>query len=77
LNPAHVGWGSELGHSAMSAQCPVCPKAEVDPRSCDVAKVAQATPARLLHRLGEPAGASAIAPKETYGTARVRVLIPA
>jgi hypothetical protein len=21
-----------LGHSAMSAQCPVCPKADVDPR---------------------------------------------
>jgi hypothetical protein len=24
----------------MSARCPVCPKADVDPRSCDVAKSA-------------------------------------
>jgi hypothetical protein len=30
---------NELGHSAMSAQCPVCPKADVDPRSCNVAQV--------------------------------------
>src|SRR5262249_36019780 len=34
LNPP-----SRLGHSAMSAQCPVCPKAHVDPRSRDVAQV--------------------------------------
>src|SRR5262245_44720280 len=24
-----------LGHSAVSAQCPVCPKVDVEPRSCD------------------------------------------
>jgi hypothetical protein len=24
--------GVKLGHSAMSAQCPDCPKADVDPR---------------------------------------------
>jgi hypothetical protein len=30
--------GVRLGHSAMSGQCPVCPKADVDPRSRDVAK---------------------------------------
>jgi hypothetical protein len=28
-----------FGHSAMSAQFPHCPKADVDPRSCDVAQV--------------------------------------
>jgi hypothetical protein len=29
----------KLGHSAMSAQCPVCLKVDVDPRSRDVAQV--------------------------------------
>src|SRR5262249_18749472 len=29
----------KLGHSAMSAQCPVCLKVDVDPRSRDVAQM--------------------------------------
>jgi hypothetical protein len=32
FNPVYVADGVRLRHSAMSAQCPHCPKADVDPR---------------------------------------------
>jgi hypothetical protein len=39
----------KLGLSAMSAQCPVCPpKADVEPRSCDVAQVPKAAVSSAL-----------------------------
>jgi hypothetical protein len=43
--------GVKLGHSAMSAQCPHCPKADVDPRIVDVAKVPKAGICWLRNRL--------------------------
>src|SRR5262245_62391025 len=53
-----------VGHSTVSAQCPNCPrKVEVDPRSCDVAKVPivlQKSPSGLCeieicnYRIGAP-----------------------
>jgi hypothetical protein len=45
--------GSRLDHSAMSAQCPgQPPKADVDPRSCDVAKVPEADIGHLAYPRG-------------------------
>lgn len=32
MNASNDRLGVKLGHSAMSAQCPHCPKADVDPR---------------------------------------------
>jgi hypothetical protein len=32
FNPANISCGVKLGHSAMSAQCPVCPKADTAER---------------------------------------------
>jgi len=32
FNPVYVGLGVRLGHSAVSVQCPVCPKADTAER---------------------------------------------
>jgi hypothetical protein len=41
FNPAYVAFGSELGHSAMSVQCPVCPKADTAERRASSRSVPQ------------------------------------